>query len=186
MNNNTKLFNSGKTIFRKKDIDNILNFKSKGALDKFVYRAKKEGYLKNPFYWLYSLWKYNIFELATKIKNKSYISLETVLKKEAVIFQYYSDIFLISDDTLEKNIDWQKFGFKKIKDSILLNPLWIINEWNYMIASRERAICDRLYLSKNYHFDNLENVNFEKLSKLSKIYNKRVILEVNKLIQNAK
>ena len=57
--------------------------------------------------------------------------------------------------------------------------------WNYMIASKERAICDRLYLSKNYYFDNLENVNLEKLEIISEIYNKRVILDIKKLIKNA-
>ena len=53
-----------------------------------------------------------------------------------------------------------------------------------MIASTERAICDRLYLSKNYYFDNLENIDFEKLEEISQIYNKRVILYVKKLIKN--
>jgi len=54
-----------------------------------------------------------------------------------------------------------------------------------MIASAERAICDRLYLSPNYYFDNLEAIDKEKLQEISLIYNKRVILEINNLIKNA-
>ena len=184
MKNYTKLLHSWKTVFRKKDIENILDFKTKEALDKFVYRTKKEGFLENPFYGIYALKNYDIFEFASKLKNKSYISLETVLKKEGVIFQYYENIFLVSDDTLEKNILWKTFKFNKIKDSILLNPLWLINKWNYIIATKERAICDRLYLSSDYYFDNLSDINFTLLSEISLIYNKKVILLVKKLIEN--
>jgi hypothetical protein len=78
-----------------------------------------------------------------------------------------------------------KFKFYKIKDSVLLNQLWLEHKKNYIIANKERAICDRIYLSKNYYFDSLEWVDFEKLEEISKIYNnKRVILEVKKLIKN--
>lgn len=78
----------------------------------------------------------------------------------------------------------KKFVFHKLKDSILSNPLWLKNNWKYLIASKERAICDRLYLSKNYYFDNLSEIDFEKLEEISKIYNnKRLVLEINKLIK---
>jgi len=184
MNNLTKLINSGKTVFTKKDIQNLLKFKVKSSLDKFIYRAKKEDFLENPYYWIYTLKKYDIFEFACKLKKKSYISLETVLKKEWVIFQYYETFFLITDDTLEKSTKENLFKFNKIKDSILLNPLWLIHNWNYTIASTERAICDRIYLSGEYYFDNLSEVNFEKLEEISLIYNKTVIKIVKKLIQN--
>ncbi len=183
MNNIEKLYNSWQTVFWKKNLKNYLNFNTDKALDLFLYRAKKKGILNNIFYGIYSFKKYNIFELACKIRKKSYISLETVLKDKWVIFQYYDTIFLISDDTLEKNIDNNIFKFNKIKDSILLNQLWIVHNWNYTIATVERAICDRIYLSKNYYFDDLSGVNFELLKEVSEIYNKRVILEVNKLIK---
>jgi hypothetical protein len=185
MNNYTKILDSWKTVFTKKDLEKILNFKTKMALDKFLYREKKKWFLKNIFYWIYVLKNYDIFELACKIRKKSYISLETVLKKEWIIFQYYNEIFLISDDNLEKKVGDIKFKFHKIKDSVLLNQLGLIHKKNYIIASKERAICDRIYLSKNYYFDSLEWVNFDALQEISKIYNnKRVILEVNKLIKN--
>jgi hypothetical protein len=45
------------------------------------------------------------------------------LKKEGIIFQYYDEIFLVSDDNLEKKVGDLKFKFYKIKDSVLLNQL---------------------------------------------------------------
>jgi hypothetical protein len=55
-----------------------------------------------------------------------------------------------------------------------------------MIASPERALCDRIYLTPQYYFDNLSNLNIGLLSKLSSIYNKRTALEINHLIDGIK
>ena len=58
----------------------------------------------------------------------------------------------------------------------------ITNKGCYMMASRERAICDRLYLSPQYYLDSLDGVDLDKLAELSQIYNKRVIRTVQQLI----
>ena len=125
MENYNKILNSGKTIFTKKDLEKILDFKTKMALDKFLYREKNKWFLNNIFYWIYVFKKYDVLELWCKIRKKSYISLETVLKKSWIIFQYYNEIFLISDDTLGKNAWANNFKFNKIKDDILLHQLWL-------------------------------------------------------------
>jgi hypothetical protein len=149
-------------------------------------RAKEKWLVESIYYGIWKvIWRdVDIFELACKINKNSYISLETVLKKHWVIFQHYwNSIFISSDKSIEKqalNYNFKTFKFKK---SILLNPLWVENNWNYSIASVERAICDRIYLISNYYFDNLENIDFVKLEEISKIYNKRVIKEVYNLIK---
>jgi len=184
MSNYNKILDTWKTVFTKKDLEKILSFNNKKALDMFLYREKNKWFLKRIFYWIYVLKKYDILELASKIRKKSYISLETVLKNKWVVFQYYDKIFLVGDDNLEKIVWNIKFKFHKIKDTVLLNQLWLEHKTNYTIASVERAICDRVYLSKNYYFDNLSEINFDKLEEISKIYNnKRVVLEINKLIK---
>ncbi len=187
MNNISLLINSWKTVFTKNDLRKILNFSTSFALDKFIIRSKNNKIIENPFYGIYTFKKYDIFEFASKLKQSSYISFETVLQKEGIVFQDYGNIiFLASDDTLEKKAIWKIFKYNKIKNSILLNPIWLVHKGNYIIASKERAICDRLYLSKNYYFDNLEWVDFDKLKEISKIYNKRVILEIKKIIKDVK
>lgn len=173
---------SKKTVFSYDDIRMMTGIQNKHTLKKFFERARNAWMFQKIHKWLYALPKYDIFELAVKIKQNSYISFETVLKREGIIFQdYWDTIFLASDNTITKG----KFIFLKLKKSILQNPIWIQNTWHYSIASPERAICDRIYLTKNYYFDNLESVNFEKLKKIAQIYNKRVILEINTLIKNA-
>jgi hypothetical protein len=53
-----------------------------------------------------------------------------------------------------------------------------------MVASVERAICDRLYLSPGYVFDNLWWINAEKLLTIASIYNTRVQQDVVQLIKH--
>jgi hypothetical protein len=43
------------------------------------------------------------------------------------------------------------------------------------MADKYRAILDTLYLYKNFFFDNLEEIDFDLLLKLSKKYNSKVL-----------
>ena len=181
-----KIINSEKTVFRYHDLSLLLGISNKYTLKNIFQRWVDEGIFVLLQKWIYWLKKYNSYELWTKLKTKSYISFETVLKSEWVIFQDYGNqIFLASDNNLKKNVVNTSYVYHKIQDNILMNPLGLIHKWSYTIASKERAICDRIYLSKNYYFDSLENINFQLLEKIAEIYNKRVILEVKKLIKNA-
>lgn len=181
-----KILKSWKTVFTYNDIQTILWISNKFTIKSFFVRWIKLWIFQNISKWIYALQKFDNLELATKLKKNSYISFETVLKKEWVIFQDYGNsIFVASDQSINKQILNKQFTYLKLKNSILTNPIWIANKWNYMIASAERAICDRLYLSPGYYLDNLENIDKEKLQEISLIYNKRVILEVNNLIKNA-
>ena len=181
-----KILNSKKTVFNYNDIKNLIWIDNPNTIKSFFYRWVKSWIFNNIYKWIYVLQKYDILELAIKLKNNSYISFETVLKREWIIFQdYWNTTFIASDNTIVKNVWWNYFKYLKLKSDILTNPIWLINKWNYIIASKERAICDRIYLSKNYYFDNLEWINKEKLLEISQIYNKRVILEVKKIVKNA-
>ncbi len=119
---------------------------------------------------------YNKIELATKIFTPSYVSFETVLAKAGIIFQYYGQIFVASYLTREIVADKQTYSYKKIKDTILTHRAGVMNKENRSIASVERAFLDVLYLYKNYHFDNLSSLNWEKVYEILPIYggNKRM------------
>jgi len=123
---------------------------------------------------------YDRLELATKIFTPSYVSFETILSREGIIFQYYSTIFVASYQTKDIVCDGQSYSFKKIKDTILINNSGIENKGTYFAASKERAFLDILYLNKDYHFDNLAPLNFDKVLALLPIYNnQRMTQKVN-------
>ena len=130
--------------------------------------------------------EYSIFELATKIYTPSYISLETVLAKEGVTFQYYETIFVISYLTRTLKIDNHQIQLRKIKNGVLANTKGLIRKDNYFIATKERAFLDALYLYKKYYFDNLDVLNKNKVLDLVEIYkNKALTKQVKKLFKPA-
>ena len=123
---------------------------------------------------------YDKFELATKIFSPSYVSFETVLAEAGIIFQHYEKIFVATYQTKEIECYNKLYSFRQIKNVILINNAGIENRGNYFMASKERAFLDVLYLNKNYYFDNLFPLDFNKIQFLLPIYNsKRMIQRVN-------
>ncbi len=119
---------------------------------------------------IFSKPNYNLLELANKIYTPSYISLETVLAREGVIFQSYQTIFVVSYLTRKIEANGHKIYYRKIKDPVLLNNQGLIDKDNYFTAIKERAFLDALFLYKNYHFDNLKVLDWNLIKYLSPIY----------------
>lgn len=113
---------------------------------------------------------YDVLELANKILRPSYISLDTVLRKEGVIFQYSEEITVVSYKTTSMEIDGHRITFRSIKKPVLLNGEWIVHTGNISIATKERAFLDAIYLYKNTHFDNVGSIDWKKCFELVKMY----------------
>jgi len=127
---------------------------------------------------------YNRWELATRIYTPAYISFETVLAVEGIVFQFYGNIFVASYLEREINADGQKISLVRMKDYVLSNIAGIIHKDGVAIATKERAFLDRLYVSKKYHFDNLPSLDWNKIFELLPIYrNKRLEKKVREYYQ---
>lgn len=138
---------------------------------------------------IFGLPQYSLMEFINKLKVPSYISLETVLQQSGIVFQNYEKSFhLISSNSKYYKIDLPNIphritvSFHKMKTSLLFSSLGIIQKKNYRIATPERALCDRLYLSPNYYFDNTENLNIQLLKDLKSIYPQTTALAIQKII----
>ena len=170
------LLRSSKTIFSSKDVSLLWGEENDELIKKRLNKYVKAGKLIRVRRGIYAKDKdYNRFELATRINTPSYISFETVLTREGVNFQYYGNIFVASYVNREISIGEQKITFVRMKDYVLSNIVGIEHKEGYAIATRERAFLDRMYVSKNYHFDNLANLNWDKVFEILPIYhNKRL------------
>lgn len=171
------ILKSNKTVFSFKDILLTSGKENPALLRRRLYHYTKHSDLYHIRRGLYAKDKnYDKFELATKIFTPSYISFETVLGKAGITFQFYGKIFVASYQSKEIICDGQIYNFKTIKDSILTNDLGIEKRENYFIATPERAFLDVIYLSKDYHFDNLSPLNWDKVLEILSIYggNKRM------------
>ncbi|MBI1870696.1 MAG: type IV toxin-antitoxin system AbiEi family antitoxin domain-containing protein [Chlamydiae bacterium] len=176
------LLRSSKTVFSFKDL--VLMW---GGIDRLTAGSRVHYYVQKGHLYpvrrgLYAKDKnYDRFELATKIFTPCYISFETVLGRAGVTFQFYGKIFIASYQSREITCDGQVYHFRKIKDAILTNDAGMENRENYFIASAERAFLDVLYLFKDYHFDNVSPLNWDRVWEIFPIYggNKRMEKKIN-------
>ena len=130
---------------------------------------------------------YDRLELATKIYTPAYVSFETVLESAGITFQYYDRIFVASYQSNEIIADGQTFVFRRLKSSILLNSAGVEHRQNYAIAAPERAFLDVVYLNREYHFDNLSQINWDTVFEIAPIYEtKKVIARINKYYNSTK
>lgn len=176
------LLRSNKTVFSFKDLMLLW-----GGIDRLTAGSRvnyytQKGHLYPVRRGLYAKDKnYDRFEVATKIFTPSYISFETVLGRAGITFQFYRKIFIASYQSREITCDGQVYHFRKIKDTTLTGDAGMANGENYSIASAERAFLDVLYLFKDYHFDNVSPLNWDKVWKIFPIYgnNKRMEKKIN-------
>lgn len=182
------LLRSPRTVFSTKDVA-LLWGESKGGtvsgrLNKYVVagklvRVRRGLYAKDT--------KYDRFELATKIYTPSYISFETVLTRAGVNFQRYDSIFIATYVTRQITIDGQPISFVRMKDYVLSNTAGIEHAAGYSIATKERAWLDRIYISKDYHFDHLDVLNWDNVFAILPAYhNQRLAKKVREYFAHYK
>jgi hypothetical protein len=180
------LYKESRTVFRLKDIAILVGEESFQSLNKKLNYYVQSGKLENPRKGIYAKAGYNIEELACRIFSPSYISLEYVLQKAGIVFQYDSRISSVSYLSRDIEVGNQQFVFRKIKGSALVNTLGIIRQTNHInIASPERAFLDLLYLEKDYYFDNLNPLDKDLIYKLLPLYQSRSLsIITTKMIKN--
>lgn len=132
------------------------------------------GKLKRLKSGVYAKHDYNPLELAGKLYKPAYVSLETVLVKGGVMFQYYERIFAVSYLTREVTIGPVTIQYRHIKDTVLTNMQGIEQQQaGYSIATLERAFLDAVFIYKDYHFDNLGSLDWERVFELQPIYHSK-------------
>lgn len=179
-----KLALSGKTVFSVNEMAIRWKTENKDALYVMISRYLEKGYLIKIQRGLYKLQdkEINQFELANKLKKHSYISFETVLAKEGVIFQWQDTIFSASNRSVAIKNKFGKFKYRKLPDRVLYSNDGIINKKHYYIASKERAFCDKIYKDGVGYFDDLSSLDKKAVYRISGLYNKRVETDVKKLL----
>lgn len=180
------LYQSKSTVFTVNEIALLLGDTNRDNLKARINYYAKRGKLQNIRKGIYAKSRYNPLELAVKIYTPSYVSLETVLEREGVIFQKYKTIFVVSYLNRKIEIDNREFQYRRIRENILINKEGVKLKESYAIATKERAFLDALYLYKNYYFDNLDILDKDIIFQMLDIYQSKTLRKkVRNIILNA-
>lgn len=181
-----EVYKDSGTVYRFNDIAMLIGETNFQSLSKKLNNYVHSGKLLNPRKGIYAKSNFNPEELACILYTPSYISLEYVLQKVGVVFQYDSHITTISYLSRDIKVGNQTYSYRKIKGEIFIEPMGIIrNDPHINIASPERAFLDTLYLNKNYFFDNIHPLNNELIYKLLPVYKSKAMTDrVTKLLKN--
>ena len=143
--------------------------------DSLRYYART-GALRSPRKGIYTKSTYDEQEMACALLKPSYISLEYVLARAGVTFQYSSDITCVSYQTRTIEVDGRNYAFRKINPMIWGNMFGIEQTDNIAIATPERAFLDMVYLSAGQcYFDNLHPLNKELVRQILPVYDSPVL-----------
>jgi hypothetical protein len=180
------LYSDSKTVFKFIDVAMLTGETNFVSLKLKLNYYVRTGRLLNVRKGIYCKSQYNKEELACRVFSPAYISLDYVLQKEGVVFQYDTRVTAVSYLSREIKIENQVFNFRKLKN-ILLASQEGIEQFNngVAIATVERAFLDTLYLNGEFYFDNLRPLNEKKVEELLPIYkSKALINRVKKIFDN--
>jgi hypothetical protein len=179
------IFSDSRTVFSLNDIALLIGESDFKKLNERLNYYVRKGKLLRPRKGIYVKPGYKPEELACTLYTPSYISLEYVLQKAGVVFQYDERITAVSYLSRSVDIEGRTYAYRKIKGEILIVTQGIIQTGNINIATPERAFLDLLYLNATYYFDNLKPLNKNLITKLLPAYNSKTLTaRVKKLFTN--
>ena len=180
-------YQNKQSVFRLRDIAMLTGETNFVSINKKMNYLVKAGKFLNPRKGIYAKEGFSKEELACILFTPAYISLEYVLQKAGVIFQYDPAITAVSYLSRTTAVDGQAYVFRKLKNQILFNTKGVQRLENHInIATSERAFLDILYLNTDYYFDNLSPLNIDSINKLLPLYSSKALnTRVKRTISNA-
>ena len=166
------ILSSSRTVFTTQWLAMMDNTRTRESLNNSLRYYARTGVLHSPRNGIYTKPTYNEQEMACALLKPSYISLEYVLARAGVTFQYSDEMTCISYQTRTIEVDGRAYSFRKINPIIWTNMQGIEQRDNIAIATPERAFLDMMYLSSGQcYFDNLHPLNKKKVQQLLPLYN---------------
>ncbi len=179
------IYKDKRTVFTFNDLGMMLGETDQSRLKQRINYHVRNRNILNLRKGIYAKKDYNPEELACKINTPCYLSLEYVLRKKGLIFQYSGNFTLVSYLSRVLEIDSFDFAFRKIKKMVLMNTAGIERlEEGINIACAERAFLDLVYLDKEFYLDHPELINKEKLFQILPVYESaKMEKRINKILR---
>lgn len=172
------ILNSSRSVFNIQSLRIMTECKNSQKLTQSLHYYVKEGKICNPRRGIYTKATYNEQEMACSLFRPAYISLEYVLQRAGVVFQYDDAITCVSYLNRIVEIDDKTYQFRIINPELWIGMEGIRQDDNILIATPERAFLDMVYLSAgNCYLDNLHPLNKTKVKQLLPLYQSKVLTE---------
>lgn len=172
------ILNSTRSVFNVQSLRMLTECEDSQKLTKSLHYYVKEGKVRNPRRGIYTKATYDEREMACSLFRPAYISLEYVLQRAGVVFQYDDTITCVSYLNRIVEVDEKSYQFRIINPELWIGMEGIEQNDNILIASPERAFLDMVYLSAgNCYLDNLHPLNKTKIKQLLPLYQSKVLTE---------
>ncbi len=166
------LLKQDKKTFHASDLALLWGIDNQGTLNMTLKRFVDRGILKRihkGFYATTNIGDLDPLDLGfSHLNTYSYVSLETILAREGVIFQEIKYVTFISSKSTIFEIEGTQYKSRQLKDEFLNNTAGVNKVDNHFEAIAERAVADILYYSPKYYLDNSAAVDFDKVKYLQK------------------
>lgn len=172
------ILNSQRSVFNVQTLMMLTGCEDSQKLTKSLHYYVKVGKIRNPRRGIYTKATYDEKEMACSLFRPAYISLEYVLQRSGVVFQYDDTVTCVSYLNRTVEIDDKAYRFRIINPELWIGMEDIEQQDNILIATPERGFLDMVYLSSgNCYFDNLHPLNKTKVKRLLPYYQSKVLTE---------
>ena len=171
------LFQSKSTVLTPAELAAVWGIANVDYLKTRIQYYLKRGYLRRVTHGLYakSGADVNLLEAGNRLRTPSYVSFETVLFQEGLIFQAQPAVYLASYCSKTIQISIGKFVYRRLKDEILFSKEGVISAGSYCVATKERAFLDSIYARKVFHVDNLRPLDWGRVEALTYVYDSKAL-----------
>lgn len=170
------ILKSSRTVFTIQSMMMLTGCEDSTKLTKSLHYYSKAGKICNPRKGLYAKLVYDEKEMACGMFRPAYISLEYVLQRAGVVFQFDETVTCVSYLNREVEIDGRSYRYRIIKPELWIGMEGINQNDNVCMATPERAFLDMVYLSAgSCYFDNLRPLDKSRIKELLPLYNSRVL-----------
>lgn len=181
------ILESPRTVFTVQSLMMQTGCNDSGRLTKSLHYYVNDGRIRNPRRGIYTKQRYNVQELACSLFRPSYISLEYVLQRAGVGFQWDDSVTCVSYLSRAVEVDGKRYQYRKINPELWIGLEGIEQRDNIAIATAERAFLDMVYLSAgNCYFDNLRPLSVKLVRNILPLYHSQKLNERVATLLNVK
>ena len=129
-----KILENSRTVFTVQSLMMMTGCNDSARITKSLHYYVKEGKIKNPRRGVYTKLKYDEQEMACSLFRPSYISLEYVLQRAGVVFQWDNTMTCVSYLSRTLKVDSRQYQFRKISPKLWIGMEGVEQKDNVAIA----------------------------------------------------